>query len=413
VSATEQEREPHTQSAPDRPAEGSRRRGGRFLRHARAVPPGAGHRRETIPFLQCGPEVVLALSTGDTAFQDIALAFFFGREPRRDTDASHAIRPEDREQLREHFDVLIENFKAEHGSIVRSYFASHCLAAAALTSKDEIEVVLVGDLPPSELIQIIRRAQGLGYSAWHRLEEFDRRLCQRMVFSVILEVLRRLDHAVASQPTGGESNGPAFKQMSAADLAFLRANLDEAEDFMLRCATRRAQTQYMHGMLRHGSLLVLPMLVIAVVAALVNDSFNNTLGQAVLVSIAGAGGAMVSVMWRMTSGTFSINLPTLGGRAGDSQLHLMGAVRPAIGAVFALAVFVIVKSPLIPLEAGSKSDTYLLAALGFLAGFSERFAQDMFVRSGEGLAGPGGDSPSTGLSAGLAPPPGAGSRTRG
>jgi hypothetical protein len=61
---------------------------------------------------------------------------------------------------------------------------------------------------------------------------------------------------------------------------------------------------------------------------------------------------------------------------------------------------------ILPLDAGSKADTFFLVALGFLAGFSERFAQDMFVRSGQGLAGPGGDSPSSGLSAGLVPPPG-------
>jgi len=122
---------------------------------------------------------------------------------------------------------------------------------------------------------------------------------------------------------------------------------------------------------------------------------------------------MVSVMWRMTSGTFSINLPTLGYDSADSQLKLMGAVRPVIGAIFALAVFVFAKSPLFPLEAGSRDDTFLLVALGFLAGFSERFAQDMFVRSGQGLAGPGGDSPSTGLSAGLAPAPGARNAGRG
>jgi hypothetical protein len=81
-------------------------------------------------------------------------------------------------------------------------------------------------------------------------------------------------------------------------------------------------------------------------------------------------------------------------------------MRPGIGGIFALAVFVFVESPLVPLAAASKSDTYLLVALGFLAGFSERFAQDVFVRSGQGLTGPGGDAPSTGLSAGLAPPPG-------
>lgn len=85
----------------------------------------------------------------------------------------------------------------------------------------------------------------------------------------------------------------------------------------------------------------------------------------------------------------------------------MGAVRPVLGGVFGLAVFVFTQSPLVPLDAGSGSDTFLLVALGFLAGFSERFAQDMLVRSGQALGGPGADSPSTGLSAGLAPSPGA------
>ena len=130
------------------------------------------------------------------------------------------------------------------------------------------------------------------------------------------------------------------------------------------------------------------------------------LGQALLVAIAGAVGASVSVMWRMTSGTFSINLPTLDYSSARSQLRLMGALRPTIGGIFALAVFVFTMSPLVPLDDASRSDTYLMIALGFLAGFSERFAQDMFVRSGQGLAGPGGDSPNTGLSAGRAPPPG-------
>jgi hypothetical protein len=71
-------------------------------------------------------------------------------------------------------------------------------------------------------------------------------------------------------------------------------------------------------------------------------------------------------------------------------------MRPGIGGIFALAVFVFVESPLVPLAAASKSDTYLLVALGFLAGFSERFAQDVFVRSGQGLTGPGGDAPEHG-----------------
>jgi len=354
-------------------------------------------KRVDVPFLDCGPEIVMALRTGRSAFQDLVLAFFFGREPAPG-DAPLRVSEEDRAVLRRSFGVLVRNFETEHGRIHRSYFASNCLAAAVLTQDDAIEVVLARDVPSSELIQIIRRAQGLGYLAWNRLECNDRTLCQRMIFAVIIEVLRRLDQAHEV----GSTNRP----LTAGDLAALRRNLDEAEDFMLRCATRRAQSEYVRGMLKWGSMLLVPVLVAAVVTVLVNDgSFATTLGQALLASIAGAVGAMVSVMWRMTSGTFSINLPTLDYSSARSELRLMGAVRPAIGGIFALAVFVFAASPLLPIDAGSKGDTFFLVALGFLAGFSERFAQDMFVRSGQGLAGPGGDSPSTGLSAGLAPPP--------
>lgn len=374
----------------------------RLLRRpARAQAPNAGEpgERVNIPFLDCGPEIVMALGSGRSEFQDVVLAFFFGR-----SDAATEKRPtwmtqEDRALLRQHFGALTRNFVQNHNGIQRSYFARHCLAAAVLTGDDEIEVVLARDVPSSELIQVIRRAQALAYLAWHRLEPYDRSLCQRMIFSVILEVLRRLDQ--------GHAAGKADADMTEEELAYLRSNLDEAEEFLLRCATRRAQSEYLHGILNPGSLLLVLLLVVAGATVLANDgSFEGQLGQVVLVAIAGSMGAMVSVMWRMTSGTFSINLPTLDADSARTQLRLMGALRPAIGGIFALAVFVFALSPLLPIDDGSKSDTFFLIALGFLAGFSERFAQDMFVRSGQGLTGPGGDSPSSGLSAGLAPPPG-------
>jgi hypothetical protein len=61
------------------------------------------------------------------------------------------------------------------------------------------------------------------------------------------------------------------------------------------------------------------------------------------------------------------------------------------------------------MDEGEKAiqQTALYVAIGFLAGFTERFAQDMFVRSGNGLQGVMGDSPSSGPSAGISPPPGA------
>ena len=100
---------------------------------------------------------------------------------------------------------------------------------------------------------------------------------------------------------------------------------------MLRCATRRAQSLYVRGMLHRGSLLVVPVCLAAALVGAAAGSFESILGQALLVFIAGATGALVSVMWRMTSGTFTINLPTLGQESGEGELRLMGAVRPALG----------------------------------------------------------------------------------
>ena len=380
-----------------------------------APPASPEQRAETVDveFLDYGPEVMAALLTGATGFTEVALAYFFGRTPDEDdANAGWVVSEANRRVLQDAFPVLLRNYVKQHGSLAGSYFAQHCRAAAVLTSRDEIEVVLARDVPCPDLVQIIRRARGLAYSTWHRLEEYDRKLCQRMIFSVIVEVLRRLDkgHATTAVKPDSAEGTPQLDDerfgVTAAQLAHLHRNLDEAEEFMLRCATRRAQSLYVRGMLNRGSLLVIPVCLAAALVGVIG-SFDSILGQALLVFVAGATGALVSVMWRMTSGTFTINLPTLGQESGEGELRLMGAVRPLLGGVFALAVFVFTNSPLVPLDAGTGSDTFLLVAIGFLAGFSERFAQDMFVRSGQGLAGPGGDSPSTGLSAGLAPPPGA------
>jgi hypothetical protein len=112
---------------------------------------------------------------------------------------------------------------------------------------------------------------------------------------------------------------------------------------------------------------------------------------------------------RMTSGSFRMNLPTLNAEMKGTDLHLVGALRPMMGLVLALASYTVVLAGLVPMKdgEGELKQTALYVTIGFLAGFTERFAQDMFVRSGNGLQGVMGDSPSTGPSAGLAPPPGA------
>jgi hypothetical protein len=214
-----------------------------------------------------------------------------------------------------------------------------------------------------------------------------------MIFSVIEEALRLLDTKA---------------KVECGDcLRALTKRLNEAEEFMLRCAARRAQSKYLKGML--GGTLITGALVGAVALVLIDGGdLTRLAGQLLLVATAGAVGAAVSVLWRMTSGSFRMNLPTLGHEMKGTDVRLMAALRPVIGLVFALATIVLVMGAVIPVDQGSGAkQTALFAGIGFLAGFSERLAQDMFVRSGQGVTGVMADSPSAGPSAGLAPPPGA------
>src|ERR671919_240381 len=139
---------------------------------------------------------------------------------------------------------------------------------------------------------------------------------------------------------------------------------------MLRCATRRAQSKYLKGMLA-GTVAIGAVIAAVTVALMATGDLTRLGGQLLLVATAGMVGAVV-------------------------------------GLVFALGAIVLVMGELIPLDQqDGTSQSALFAGIGFLAGFSERLAQDMFVRSGQGLAGAQGESPSAGPSAGLSPTPGA------
>jgi hypothetical protein len=338
-------------------------------------------------FLESAPELVGALRRGEPRFAHVALASYLARRP----DVPEA----DRAILRRNFADMFERFERSSGRIVSWYMATEVFAAAALTDKDGISVTLGRKLPPgsAELVDLIRRCQQVAYSAWHRLNRFDRRQCQTMIFQVIEEALRRLDtdEVVRSDDC----------------MRPLKDRLDQAEEFMLRCATRRAQSKYLKGMLL-GTVAIGAVIAAVTAGLMATGELTRLGGQLLLVATAGMVGAVVSVLWRMTSGSFRMNLPTLDHDMKGTDLRLMAALRPVIGLVFALGATAVVMGELIPLDQrDGTSQSALFAAIGFLAGFSERLAQDMFARSGQGLAGAQGDSTSAGPSAGLSPTPGA------
>ena len=336
----------------------------------------------------------------------MAIAALFARGRR----GGPPVSDEDRDSCRERLPALVDAYERRHGPIRRSYFARHAFAAAALTEDDEFDVVwgTHESLRDPPLVALLMRCQQLGYAAWHRLSEFDRRFCQDMIFLVAVEALRRMDRTARLAAPGENGGGPDGGEPSggAPTTELLGKELDAAEDFMLRCAGRRTQIRYTKGMLL-GVLpaLALVGLVVGVLALLGVE--RKLIEEIALVMAAGSVGALVSVMVRMTFGRFSMNLPTLDHDMRSTDLRLVGMMRPVVGAIFGFMVYAFIKAALVPVEPqGDGPDAFLYVAVGFLAGFSERLAQDMFARSGQGLFGAVGEAPTSGPAAGLSPPPG-------
>lgn len=89
-----------------------------------------------------------------------------------------------------------------------------------------------------------------------------------------------------------------------------------------------------------------------------------------MVALAGAVGSVVSIMVRIQD--FSAL-----GDVDPSVLFFTGFFKPVVGAAFALFVFAVLRSGLIPVTINEGTDRYFFLALSFVAGFSERFAKDI------------------------------------
>ncbi len=83
----------------------------------------------------------------------------------------------------------------------------------------------------------------------------------------------------------------------------------------------------------------------------------------------------MSVIQRINSGVFELEYDV-----GGPYTFFLGGLRPVLGGVFAMAITFAVSGGLVhlPVDAPAHSDNrrFALLVLAFLAGFSERWAQD-------------------------------------
>jgi hypothetical protein len=348
---------------------------------------------------------------GQVTFNDVARAWFHVCDDEL-PDAQRA-------RCQELFPQLLSAFGRPRGGVVTAYFCEHVRLAAALTDirraalldeslpdTSELSVAPRGDRDGNRMSgwwrqrrdarrdlntasssalhiecadgdpvdadarAILFRCLDLHYLAIEFLTPKPRKVGMRMIMGVVSSLLGTLDERRAV-------GGPAGLDRHEVD-AYEHV-LEQARSCYDRSAQRQAQIEYFIGMAVGLALLVAGLFALGL---LTHAHFST---EPLLYTPLAAGlGAFVSVLARMTRGQLRLSY-----ESGRTIMRLLGLIRPLLGALFGAAIYVMLAGGLLTIDP-PKPDRQLFFYLGiaFVAGFSERFAQDMVARAPGATAAP-------------------------
>lgn len=157
---------------------------------------------------------------------------------------------------------------------------------------------------------------------------------------------------------------------------------DSIQDFYQRSIDRELESRYSIGLFAGFGLMIAITFLLAwwvpgILRWLLGVAVNGPLFQAFLVAmLSGSLGAILSVMMRMSS-----KRPRLRSDLDPSRMTLIGLLRPVVGSLFGIAIYVLILAGFLPLSGSPGAELAMAAALGFLAGFSERWAKDVVTNA--------------------------------
>jgi hypothetical protein len=257
----------------------------------------------------------------------------------------------------------LRQFEAQHGQIVRAFWCTHLESGVALTESNrrlrqnaltlhrETDWATRGS--PAIAAQL-HRCDDLAIRARTVLSGVRQRICLELVAASAAHLLSLVDKATA--PDSARDLDAAVKEEARA--------LDRAEHYYRQAANGQAEIVYFAGMAT--------VAVAVSLAALLVLHFEWRVAVAALV--AGAAGAVVSVIQRINEGSFRVHYDV-----GRPYAFFLGGLRPMIGAAFAIAIAFTFASGMIHLPLNStdtNNERMALVVISFLAGFSERWAKD-------------------------------------
>jgi hypothetical protein len=222
----------------------------------------------------------------------------------------------------------------------------------------------------------VHRWEAAAIKATEILRGTSQKIALTRIFAAITRLLASVDREPGAKAMAGATLEDVLKEQETEQA--------EVEDYYQRAGENSARIVYFRGMM-WGTLTLAAVLGGAFLLAWwigwldPHDVSTYTLFVTVAM---GAGGAVLSVMTRMARRD-GFNLEF---EVGRKSMRYLGALRPWIGAMFALAVYLALKSNLVDLLPDQPHGIYFYATVGFLAGFSERRAKVLLDSTGVGSA---------------------------
>jgi hypothetical protein len=259
----------------------------------------------------------------------------------------------------------------ERSQAMKALRAEHRRAMAAASSSAIHLEPLRGQPADWKAKEMLFRCMDLHYRALQYLSPKPRKICMRMIFGIVVALLGTLD-----VPPGDGRRRPFSSNLTAVES--LEAELEQARRYYDRSAQRQAQVEYFAGMVGGLVLLLAALVGLGLIAG------ARLLHEPLLAApLAGGAGAVVSVMTRMTRDQLSLNY-----ESGVTTIRILGVIRPLLGGLFGGALYLLLAGGLLTVAHTPDDPTdliYFYTGIAFVAGFSERWAQD--VVTGKGPAG--------------------------
>jgi uncharacterized membrane protein YeaQ/YmgE (transglycosylase-associated protein family) len=280
-------------------------------------------------------------------------------------------------------------FRAEHGDISDAYWCRHEASAVALTERrlarklsnlyrrdSIIRLHAATDWRTEETPLVaseLHRWETVAIRASEILRESTEKIVLRRIFAASTRLLALVDREPGDKPL---AQATVDKVLSEQD-----GELAEVTDYYERAGDNTARIVYFRGMLLGTALIgstVGAVVLLTWWRGWIDPHQERT--YTLLLTIAmGALGAVLSVMTRMAKRDgFSLDF-----EVGRKSMRRLGLLRPWIGAIFALAVYLALKSSLVEFFQNVDHGIYYYATIGFLAGFSERWAKVLLDHSSD------------------------------